>query len=190
MVFIMENYYPLSVAGLQRNLQVCRISDDLSIAAFVLFGDVELTVAAAEYLLKVAPPHDILITAEAKGIPLIHEMARQNGETSYVVARKVVKLYMKDVCSGGLQSITTQKRQALFIDTAEANRMNGKRVLIVDDVISTGESVRAVEKLVKEAGGILVGKMAVLAEGDAKYRDDIIYLEHLPLLNPDGTPKG
>ena len=190
MVIIMENFYPLSVAGLQRNLQVCRISDDLSIAAFVLFGDVELTVAAAEYLLKVAPQHDILITAEAKGIPLIHEMARQNGETSYVVARKVVKLYMKDVFSVELQSITTQKRQTLFIDATEAERMNGKRVLIIDDVISTGESVRAVEKLVKEAGGILVGKMAVLAEGDAKYRDDIIYLEHLPLLNSDGTPKG
>ena len=186
----MEDFYTINVAGLQRKLQVCKISDDLSIAAFVLFGDVEMTVAAAEHLLKVAPPHDILITAEAKGIPLIHEMARQNGETSYIVARKVVKLYMKDVFSVELQSITTQKRQTLFIDAAEAERMKGKRVLLVDDVISTGESVRAVEKLIKEAGGIIVGKMAVLAEGDAKYRDDIIYLEHLPLLNADGTPKG
>ena len=184
----MKDFYTLNVAGLERRLQVCKISDDLSIAAFVLFGDVELTVAVAEHLLKVAPPHDILITAEAKGIPLIHEMARQNGETSYIVARKVVKLYMKDVFSVELQSITTQKRQTLFIDTIEAELMRGKRVLIVDDVISTGESVRAVEKLVKEAGGIIVGKMAVLAEGDAKYRDDIIYLEHLPLLNSDGTP--
>jgi adenine phosphoribosyltransferase len=186
----MEDFFIFIVAGLQRNLQVCKISDDLSIAAFVLFWDVEMTVAAAEHLLKVAPPHDILITAEAKGIPLIHEMARQNGETSYIVARKVVKLYMKDVFSVELQSITTQKRQTLFIDAAEAARMKGKRVLLVDDVISTGESIRAVEKLIKEAGGIIVGKMAVLAEGDAKYRDDIIYLEHLPLLNPDGTPKG
>jgi len=185
----MKDFYTLNVAGLKRNLQICKISDDLSIAAFVLFGDVEMTVAAAEHLLKVAPEHDILITAEAKGIPLIHEMARQNGEASYIVARKIIKLYMKDVFSVELQSITTQKKQHLHIDTAEAERMKGKRVLIIDDVISTGESLRAVEALVKEAGGIIVGKMAVLAEGDAKYRDDIIYLEHLPLLNPDGTPK-
>jgi len=186
----MESYYTLNVAGLERRLQICRISEDLSIAAFVLFGDVEMTVAAAECLLKVAPPHDILITAEAKGIPLVHEMARQNCETSYIVARKVVKLYMKDVFSVELRSITTDKKQNLFIDAAEAAQIRGKRVLIVDDVISTGESLRAVEKLVKEADGIIVGKMAILAEGDAKYRDDIIYLEHLPLLNPNGMPKG
>jgi len=184
----MEEYYNLSVAGLERRLQVCKINDNLSIAAFVLFGDVELTVATAEHLLKVAPPHDILITAEAKGIPLVHEMARQNRESNYVVARKVVKLYMKEVFSVELQSITTQKKQTLYIDAAEAELMRGKRVLIVDDVISTGESIRAVEKLVKEAGGVIAGRMAILAEGDAKYRDDIIYLEHLPLINPDGTP--
>jgi len=185
----MENFYTLNVAGLERQLPVCKITDDLSIAAFVLFGDVEMTVAAAEHLLKVAPPHDIIITAEAKGIPLVHEMARQNSEANYIVARKVVKLYMKDVFSVELQSITTKKKQTLYIDTTEAELMRNKRVLIVDDVISTGESLRAVEKLVKEAGGNIVGKMAVLAEGDAKYRDDIIYLEQLPLLNPDGTPR-
>lgn len=180
--------YPLKVAGLERNLQICKISDTLSIAAFVLFGDVEMTVAAAASLLEIAPPHDILVTAEAKGIPLVHEMARQNSETNYVVARKTVKLYMKDVFSVELQSITTQKKQTLYIDAAEAELMKGKRVLIVDDVISTGESIRAVEKLVKEAGGSVAGRMAILAEGDAKYRDDILYLEHLPLINPDGTP--
>jgi adenine phosphoribosyltransferase len=179
----MENTYKLKVAGLERDLPICKISDSLSIAAFVLFGDVEMTVAAAGELLKSAPPHDILITAEAKGIPLVHEMARQNGETDYIVARKGVKLYMKDVFSVELQSITTENKQKLFIDTAEAERMRGKRVLIVDDVISTGESVRAVEKLVKEAGGTVAGKMAVLAEGDAKYRDDIICLQHLPLIH-------
>jgi len=184
----MDNYYTLQVAGLERNLQICRISDDLSIAAFVLFGDVEMTVAAAAELLKIAPPHDILITAESKGIPLVHEMARQNGENDYIVARKVVKLYMKEVFTVELQSITTQNKQTLYIDVVEAERMNGKRVLIVDDVISTGESLRAVEKLVKEAGGIVAGRMAVLAEGDAKYRDDIIYLQQLPLINSDGTP--
>jgi len=184
----MADHYPIKVAGLERNLQVCPINDNLSIAAFVLFGDVEMTVAAAEHLLKVAPAHDILITAEAKGIPLIHEMARQNGESTYIVARKVAKLYMKGVFSVELQSITTEKRQTLCIDAGEAALMKGKKVLIVDDVISTGESLRAVEKLVKEAGGEIVGKMAVLAEGDAKFRDDIIFLEYLPLLNPDGSP--
>ena len=185
----MGKFYTMKIAGLERKLPVCKISDDLSIAAFVLFGDVEMTVSAAAHLLKIAPEHDIIITAEAKGIPLVHEMARQNGENTYIVARKVVKLYMKEVFSVELQSITTQKKQQLYIDTAEAELMKGKRVLIVDDVISTGESLRAVEKLVKEAGGVVAGKMAVLAEGDAKYRDDIIYLEYLPLINPDGTPK-
>jgi len=185
----MEKYYNLVVAGLERKLAICEISPDLSIAAFVLFGDVELTVAAAAHLLKVAPAYDILITAEAKGIPLVHEMARQKGGNKYIVARKVVKLYMKEVFAVELRSITTSKRQKLYIDSVEAESMRGKRVLIVDDVISTGESLRAVEKLVKEAGGIIAGKMAVLAEGDAKYRDDIIYLQYLPLINPDGTPK-
>jgi len=185
----MEAFYKISVAGLERDLPICRITDDLYIAAFVIFGDIELTVAAAGHLLRIAPPHDILITAESKGIPLIHEMARQNGENTYVVARKAVKLYMKEVFSVELQSITTRNKQNLYIDSAEAGLMRGKRVLIVDDVVSTGESLRAVEKLVKEAGGIIVGKMAILAEGDAKYRDDLLYLEHLPLINPDGTPK-
>jgi len=184
----MPESYTLNVAGLERELPICKVSDTLSIAAFVIFGDVEMTVAAAAELLKAAPPHDILITAEAKGIPLVHEMARQNNETDYIVARKGVKLYMKNVFSVELKSITTKSKQTLFIDAAEAERMKNKRVLIVDDVISTGESVRAVEKLVKEAGGTVAGRMAILAEGDAKYRDDIIYLQHLPLINPDGTP--
>jgi len=185
----MEDFYPLRVAGLERQLPICKISDDLSIAAFVLFGDVEMTVAAASQLLKVAPAHDILITAEAKGIPLVHEMARQNKESSYIVARKGSKLYMKNLFSVELRSITTDKKQTLFIDSTEAELMKGKKVLIVDDVISTGESLRALEKLVKEAGGDIAGRMAILAEGDAKYRDDIIYLEYLPLINPDGSPR-
>ena len=184
----MKEYYPLKVAGLERDLPVCKVNENLSIAAFVLFGDVEMTVSAARELIKVAPEHDIIITAEAKGIPLIHEMARQNSEATYVVARKYAKLYMKDVFTVELHSITTDKMQTLCIDAAEAKLMKGKKVLIVDDVISTGESLRAVEKLVIKAGGSIVGRMAVLAEGDARLRDDIIYLEYLPLLKPDGTP--
>jgi len=188
MEFIMREYYPLKVAGLERDLPVCKVNDNLSIAAFVLFGDVEMTVSAARDLLKIAPEHDIIITAEAKGIPLVHEMARQNSEATYVVARKIAKLYMKDVFTVELHSITTDRLQTLCIDTVEAEQMKGKKVLIVDDVISTGESLRAVEKLVLKAGGIIAGRMAVLAEGDAKLRDDIIYLEYLPLLNSDGSP--
>jgi len=185
----MNDFYSMKIAGLERKLPVCSINENLSIAAFVLFGDVEMTVAAAGELLKIAPEHDILITAEAKGIPLIHEMARQNKETTYVVARKGAKLYMKEVFEVEVNSITTARTQTLCIDSLEADLMKGKDVLIIDDVISTGESLRAVEKLVIKAGGNVVGKMAVLAEGDAHLRDDILYLEYLPLLNPDGTPK-
>jgi adenine phosphoribosyltransferase len=183
----MKEFFPIKIAGLERNLTICPINENISIAAFVLFGDVEMTVAAARDLLKIAPEHDIIITAEAKGIPLVHEMAKQNGESTYIVARKLAKLYMKDVFTVELHSITTAKQQTLCIDSSEAALMKGKNVLIVDDVISTGESLRAVEKLVKKAGGNIVGKMAVLAEGDARLRDDILYLEYLPLLNSDGS---
>ena len=184
----MRDFFTMKIAGLERHLPVCPINEDLSIAAFVIFGDVEMTVTAAAELLKIAPAHDIIITAEAKGIPLVHEMARQNNETSYIVARKGIKLYMKEVFSVEVQSITTEKKQTLFIDSGEAEQMRGKKVLIVDDVISTGESLRALEELVKDAGGDVAGRMAVLAEGDAKDRDDILFLEYLPLLNPDGKP--
>ncbi len=185
----MEQFYEMQVAGLTRKLPLCKVSDELYIGAFVIFGDVELTVNSARDLLKIAPEHDIMITAESKGIPLVHEMARQSGENTYLIARKAPKLYMKEVVSTEVTSITTAKKQMLYIDSEDAAKMNGKRVLIIDDVISTGESLRAVEKLVKQSGGIVAGRMAILAEGDAKYRDDIQYLEFLPLFNPDGTPK-
>jgi adenine phosphoribosyltransferase len=185
----MKDTYTIEIAGLQRTLPVCKISDDLSIAAFVIFGDVEMTVAAADALLKRAPAHDILITAEAKGIPLVHEMARQSGNGRYVIARKATKLYMRDVFSVEARSITTPREQRLFIDGTDAALMRGKNVLIIDDVISTGDSLRAVEKLVKTAGGNIAGKMAALAEGDAKFRDDIVTLAYLPLLDGEGNPK-
>ncbi len=182
-------YYKLNVAGLTRDLPLCKVTDDLYIGAFVIFGDVELTVNCARDLLKIAPEHDIMITAESKGIPLVYEMARQSGENNYLIARKAPKLYMKNVFSTEVTSITTAKKQTLYIDSDDMERMHGKRVLIIDDVISTGESLRAVEKLVKQAGGNIVGRMAILAEGDAKYRDDIQYLSYLPLFNGDGTEK-
>ena len=179
--------YRMKVAGLDRELPICPVTDSLYIAGFVVFGDQELTVACARELLKQAPEYDYLITAEAKGIPIAHEMARQTGAQKYFLARKAPKLYMSGVFSSTVKSITTEKEQTLYLDTADAEMMKGKRILIVDDVISTGESLRALEILVEKAGGIIVGKMAVLAEGDAQNRQDIIYLHKLPLFNPDGT---
>ena len=177
--------YRLSVANLQRELPICRVSDSLEIAAFIMFGDVELTVKCAQELIKKAPPHDVIITAEAKGIPLAYEMARQLGANKYLIARKSPKLYMKNPINVTVKSITTEKPQTLYIDEEDAAYMKGRRVLIVDDVISTGESVGAVEALIEKAGGTVAGRMAVLAEGDAQNRDDIIYLEHLPLFYRD-----
>jgi adenine phosphoribosyltransferase len=180
----------MTIAGLKRELPLCRVTDDLYIGAFVIFGDVELTVACARELLKKAPEYDVLITAESKGIPLGYEMARQAGTNRYLLARKAPKLYMKNVFSVKVNSITTDHEQTLCLDGDDAEYMKGKRVLIVDDVISTGESLRAIEELVEQAGGNIVGRMAILAEGDATERDDIIYLEKLPLFNADGTVKG
>ncbi|MEA4919833.1 MAG: phosphoribosyltransferase family protein [Clostridiaceae bacterium] len=181
-------YYKMNIAGHERKLPLCPISDELSIGAFVIFGDVELTCACAAELLKLAPKYDYLITAESKGIPLIHEMARQHGDDTYFLARKSVKLYMKNVISAEVHSITTSSKQTLYLDGEHAEKMKGKKILIVDDVISTGDSLRAIEALVTKAGGIICGKMAVLAEGDAQNRNDIIYLEKLPLFNKEGKP--
>ena len=183
-------YYRMTVAGLERDLPICPVSDTLSIAGFVIFGDQELTVACARELLARAPEYDYIITAEAKGIPLAHEMARQTGAAKYILARKAPKLYMTDVFSSTVRSITTAKEQTLYLDTADAEIMKGKRILIVDDVISTGESLKALEVLVEKAGGQICGRMAILAEGDAQDREDLIYLEKLPLFNPDGTVMG
>ena len=181
--------YHMNVAGLWRDLPICKVTDSLYIAGFVIFGDQELTVACARELLKKAPEYDYIITAEAKGIPLAHEMARQTSAEKYFLARKAPKLYMTGVFSSTVKSITTAKEQTLYLDVADAELMKGKRILIVDDVISTGESLAALEVLVEKAGGIIAGRMAVLAEGDAQDREDLIYLEKLPLFNPDGTVK-
>ena len=180
--------YKINVAGVERDLPLCPISDSLNIAAFVLFGDVELTEKCAEALYAKAPEHDVMITAESKGIPLIHAMCRISGKNRYVLARKSVKLYMKDIVKCETQSITTAASQTLYIDGDDAEFMKGKRVLIVDDVISTGGSLASLENLVKQSGGEIVGKMTILAEGDAIGRKDITYLEPLPLFDKDGKP--
>lgn len=181
--------YKMNIAGLDRALPLCKISDDLYIGAFVIFGDAELTVACATELLKKAPEYDYLITAEAKGIPLIHEMARQHGDKKYFVVRKKPKLYMTGVLEVTVNSITTAGEQKLYLDTADAQMMKGKKILIIDDVISTGESLRAIEELVNQTRGEICGRMAILAEGDAQKRDDIVYLEKLPVFNADGSIK-
>jgi adenine phosphoribosyltransferase len=178
--------YGLDVAGLHRELPLCVASPTLMIAAFVIFGDVELTVATARALLDIAPAFDYLVAPEAKAIPLIHEMARQSGRNEYFLARKAKKLYMNGVFEAVARSITTEGEQKLYMDGADAAKMRGKRILIVDDVVSTGESLRAVEYLVEQAGGVIAGKMAILAEGDAIARRDITYLQPLPLFDGDG----
>ena len=180
-------FHRMNIAGLDRDLPICPVTDDLYIAGFVIFGDPELSEACAKALLEKAPQYDYIITAEAKGIPLAHEMARQAGDKKYILARKAPKLYMKDIIEFKVRSITTAREQTLYLDGADAELMKGKRILIVDDVISTGKSLEALEVLAEKAGGIICGKMAILAEGDAINRPDLTYLEELPLFNPDGT---
>lgn len=184
----MNKTYKLKVAGVERDLQLFKVDENLSIAAFILFGDVELTVQCAKELLKKAPEYDIMITAEAKSIPLIYELARQSGKNDYIIARKGPKVYMEDLLKVDVKSITTENEQILCIGKKEKELMRGKRILIVDDVISTGESLFALEELVKAAGGIVCGKMAVLAEGDAIEREDITVLAPLPLFDKEGNP--
>ena len=181
--------YEIDIAGLKRSLPICKATDDLYIGAFVIFGDVELTIHCATELLKRAPEYDYIIAPEAKSIPLLYEMARQSGAKDYFLARKKAKAYMTGVFEVEVQSITTAGTQTLVIDTADAEKMRGKRVIILDDVISTGESLRAMEILCEKAGAQVVAKMAILAEGDAADRDDIITLAPLPLFNPDGSIK-
>ena len=180
--------YEMHVAGLTRQLPLCPISDTLMIGAFVIFGDVELTCACAAELLKIAPEFDYMVAPEAKAIPLVHEMARQSGRNEYFLVRKKKKAYMNGVFEAVDRSITTEGEQKLYMDGADAARIRGKRILILDDVISTGGSLAAVENLVEQAGGMVAGRMAILAEGDAAKRDDILFLERLPLFSADGTP--
>ena len=185
----MNKTYHMTIAGCERDLPLCKASDDLVIGAFVIFGDVELTCKAAAALLKKAPEFDYMVAPEAKAIPLIHEMAKQSGRNDYMLVRKAPKLYMNGVFETEVKSITTAAVQKLYMDGADAEKLKGKKVLILDDVISTGESLAAVETLVEKAGGVIVGRMAILAEGAPADRDDIIYLEKLPLFDAEGNPR-
>ena len=184
----MKKFYEMQVAGLTRRLPLFRVNEDLNIAAFVMFGDVELTERCAAALLEKAPQFDVLVTAESKGIMLLYEMAKQSGHNYYVVMRKEAKLYMNDVLTTEVDSITTDHRQTLCMGGDDVEAVRGKRVLLVDDVISTGETLAAMEKLIRTAGGEIAGRMAVLAEGDAIGREDIICLETLPVFDGQGEP--
>ncbi len=176
--------YKMTIAGLERELPICKVNDKLDIAGFVIFGDVEITVASAAELIKKCPEFDFIVAPEAKAIPLAHEMARQSGKP-YFICRKGAKLYMQNPVFVEVRSITTANVQTLYIDGLEGEKMRGKRVLVLDDVISTGESLSAVEKLLEGFDVEIVGKAAILAEGDAADRDDIIFLEKLPLFFHD-----
>ena len=176
----MSETYRLKVAGLERDLNICPLNENLSIAGFIMFSDVELTVACAKELLKKVPEFDVMLTAESKGIPLAYEMAKQSGK-NYYLARKAHKLYMKNPTKVEVKSITTAATQTLYLDEGDINAIRGKRLLLVDDVISTGESMNGLVALAEATGANIVGKATVLAEGDAADRDDIIFLEKLPL---------
>ena len=184
-------FYTMNIAGVERNLPLCKVTDELYIAAFICFGDAEVTEACGREMLKLAESieYDYLFTAEAKSIPLIHEMARQSGAKKYFIARKGAKAYMPDPLCVEDKSITTAGVQRLYLGRDDAELIRGKRILLVDDVISTGGSLKAMEELVNLAGGTVVGKVAVLAEGDAAQRTDIKFLNPLPLFNADGTTK-
>ena len=130
------------------------------------------------------PDDDVLVTAESIGIPLAYEMSRQSGKR-YILARKSKKLYMKNAVEVDVRSITTNGMQKLYLSGEDMEYLKGKKVLLVDDVISTGESLHALEKLAEKAGGNIVGRSAVLAEGDAAQRKDIIFLAPLPLLKTE-----
>ena len=178
------SFYKMTIAGLERDLPICKVNDKLDIAGFVIFGDVEMTVTAAGELIKKCPEFDAIVAPEAKAIPLAHEMARQSGKP-YYICRKGAKLYMQSPVSVNVRSITTNKEQTLFLDSLEGEKLTGKRVVILDDVISTGESLLAVEKLLEKFDTNIVARAAILAEGDAAKRDDIIFLEELPLFFHD-----
>jgi adenine phosphoribosyltransferase len=179
------NTYTLNICGLIRELPIVPIDDDLSIASFVILGDTELETTVAPVLADKLPEFDVLISAEAKGIPLIQEISRLF-KMNYVVARKSIKAYMTDPVVTEVDSITTEEEQILCLNKPKVETIKDSRVVIIDDVVSTGASIAAIEDLVEKAGGEVAAKAAILAEGEARGREDIIYLEELPLFAGDG----
>ena len=181
-----KRFYDLTVAGCKRSLPILNLSNSLAIAGFVMLGDVELCESCARELAKKVPAEaEIIMTAETKGIPLAAELARQIGMPYYITARKSVKAYMEDPIWVEDESITTMGKQRLYLMRADIDRIAGRKVLLLDDVISTGGSMTALGNLAEKAGAHVVGQAAVLAEGDAAKRTDIIFLEALPLFEAE-----
>ncbi len=183
----MSDYVSVTIAGLHRMLPIYHTHDDTYMGSLDLYGDVEFTVACATALIAKMPPFDLIIAAEPKPLPLVHEIARQMGLMQYIVARKTCHNFINTPISVDVSDITKQRYTALYLDPFDAELMRYKRVMIIDDLISDGYTVRAVEKLVKIVGGTVCCKMCIVAAGDAAYRDDILCLHQLPALRADGT---
>ena len=189
--------YTLNVAGLQRELPKVKIHDELAIASFVMFGDTELIEACAEAIIlhldfPTLNEIDILCSPEAKSIPLVHAIARRLS-INYVIARKSIKGYMSNPVIEKVQSITTIGAQTLVLDTSDVEKLQGKRICIIDDVVSTGGSLIGLENMLKKlnhGGNVASGncevicKAAVLLEEAGYDKDDLIYLEKLPIFKP------
>lgn len=178
----MQQYYPIDICGRKVDLPILAISNSVNIAFFNLHGAQALTEHCAKHIAKLVQGADIVLTAESKGLQLAHCVARNLNQEFYAVARKTQKLYMQDGIKVTVQSITTKNIQTLYLSAHDANLMKGKKIAIVDDVISTGGSLQGMEELIKKAGGEIFAKAFVLAEGNAKDRKDLHYLATIPLL--------
>ena len=178
-----ENVYVVDFDGFKAELPILPLPSGINIAFFNLHGDNELTEHCAKLLAKQLGDCDVVLTAESKGLQLAHCVSRELGQRFYAVARKSKKLYMQDGIEISIDSsITTGKEQTFYLSKHDADLLKGKKVGIVDDVVSTGASLQGLEELVKKAGGILHKKAFVLAEGEAANRQDILYLGVIPLL--------
>ncbi|MDN2453682.1 phosphoribosyltransferase family protein [Lactobacillus sp. UCMA15818] len=180
----MPKYYELELGKLTRKLPLIRLNPTLTIASFVLLGDAELTHYAAQELSKrINEPFDYVVTMESKGVPLAQELSQCMGKKRYIVLRKKVKDYMKNPRVLAVNAITSSQEQVLVLDGTDAQIIAGKRILLLDDVISSGGSMITAKKLVENAGGQVILQAAILAEGKASERKDILYLEELPLFD-------
>ncbi len=183
---IERNTYPIEIAGVYRELTLIEVQPGLRIAVLNILGDIELVQACAKALAQKIDniDYDVLVTAEAKSIPLAHELAVETGKP-YIVLRKVYRPYMGDTIHAETVSITTGRPQSLYLDEKDRNLIAGKKVILLDDVISTGSTLEGMKQIVEKANGIITGEAAILTEGDQARWEHIISLGHLPLFSTD-----